>query len=174
MTAPKPVADPPAERPAEFRPPMETDVVPVAVAWDLDVFVPGDPTTKGSIIAIKHRTTGKAIAIPSNSTNQKAWGAHVRAVALEAWGERGPMLGPVVIVCRFVKPRRKSAPKNGTPPHTRQPDGDKLERAVWDSLSKLVWGDDSQVVLWGGSKREADAGEMPGVYIRVAELEPWL
>jgi Holliday junction resolvase RusA-like endonuclease len=170
----KDVAAPPAPRPTELRPPHETDVLPSAVAWNLEVFVPGDATTKGSIIAIKHRTTGKAIAIPSNSSGQKAWAAHVRAVALEAWGARGPLLGPVVIVCRFVKPRRKGAPKGGTPPHTRQPDGDKLERAVWDALSKLVWGDDSQVVLWGGSKREADIGELPGVYIQVAELEPWL
>lgn len=143
---------------------MESETV-----WALDVFVSGTPTTKGSLIAVKHKSTGRAVAIPTNSANQRAWQAYVRDEILQAW-DRGPTVESVHIEIEFVMPRRKSAPKGRTDPHTRKPDGDKLERAVWDSLSKLVWADDAQVVRWAGSKREAEPDETPGARIRVRTL----
>jgi len=146
-----------------------TPAEPTQPAWDLDVFVPGTPTTKGSLIAVRHNKTGRAVAIPTNSKNQRAWQAYVRDEIGQVW-DRGPTTAPVHVEIDFVMPRRKSAPKGRTDPHTRKPDGDKLERAVWDSLTTIVWADDAQVVRWVGSKREAELDETPGARIRVRTI----
>lgn len=133
----------------------------------LDIFVPGRPAPQGSIRAIVHRSTGRAVAIKDNNAAQKSWRQDVRDTAQQAWGDRPPIDGPVSIQIDFVMPRPLSTPKRSTPPAIKKPDGDKLERAVWDSLTHVVWTDDARVVEWGGSKRIAEIGETPGAHIRV-------
>lgn len=143
-------------------------ITPVA---DLDVFVPGRPAPQGSIRAIVHRSTGRAVAIKDNNDKQKSWRQDVRDAAYVAWGSgRPPIPGPVVIHIDFVMPRPSSTPKRRTPPAIRKPDADKLERAVWDALTHVVWVDDSQVVQWSGTKRLAEIGETPGARVRVSAL----
>jgi len=136
--------------------------------WDLDIFVPGKPEPKGSTKAF---VRGKrAIVVADNRETQRDWTAFVRDAAQQAWAGRPLAVGPVRVDVFFVQPRRASAPKRSTPPHTRKPDGDKLTRCVWDALTHVVWVDDAQVVQWVGSKREAEIGETPGVHIRVRVL----
>lgn len=139
----------------------------VETGFLLDVFVPGRPAPQGSIRAIVHRSTGRAVAIKDNNATQKSWRQDVRDAAQDAWGDRGPIDGPVCVRIDFVMPRPASTPKRSTPPAIRKPDGDKLERAVWDALTHVVWVDDSRVIEWGGSKRLAEIGETPGARIRV-------
>lgn len=141
-------------------------------AWLLDVFVPGRPAPQGSIRAIVHRSTGRAVAIKDNNATQKTWRQDVRDAAAAGWGDRQPLDGPVTIRVEFVMPRPASAPKRSTPSAIRKPDGDKLERAIWDSLTHVVWTDDARVVEWGGSKRIAEIGETPGARIRVRACGP--
>lgn len=148
-----------------------------ATWWALDIFVPGKPEPKGSTKAF---VRGKrAIVVADNRATQRDWSAYVRDAAVQAWVRpwgaqpidehgTGPVTGPVHVRVDFVMPRRASAPKRSTPPHTRKPDGDKLTRCVWDALTHVVWVDDAQVVEWSGSKREAEIGETPGARIRVA------
>jgi crossover junction endodeoxyribonuclease RusA len=138
---------------------------------DLDVFVPGRPAPQGSIRAIVHRSTGRAVAIKDNNTTQKAWRQDVAWMARQAWGPQPPIVGPVRIRIDFVMPRPLSTPKRRTPPAIKKPDGDKLERAIWDSLTHVVWVDDAQVVDWAGTKRLAEIGETPGARIRVTAIE---
>lgn len=143
--------------------------------WDLDVFVPGHAATQGSIRAITHRSTGRAVAIKDNNAHQKSWRQDVAYLAGQAWratvaGDTGPTQNPVAIVVEYVLPRRKSAPVRSTPPHTRKPDLDKLTRAVWDGLTHVVIADDSQVIVSAEHKREAEPGEAPGARIRLAVL----
>lgn len=131
-------------------------------------FVPGKPEPKGST---KAYVRGKrAIVVADNKETQRGWTALVRDRAQQMWGDRAPIVGPVRVVVDFVRPRRASAPKRSTPPHTRKPDGDKLTRCVWDALTHVVWVDDAQVVEWSGSKREAEIGEVPGARIKVERL----
>lgn len=138
---------------------------------DLDIFVPGRPAPQGSIKAVVHRSTGRAVAIKDNNDRQKSWRQDVRDAARSAWGFTPPMAGPVVIHIDFVMPRPLSTPKRRTPPAIKKPDADKLERAVWDSLTHVVWVDDAQVVEWSGTKRLAEIGETPGARVRVAAIE---
>jgi crossover junction endodeoxyribonuclease RusA len=112
------------------------------------------------------------VAIKDNNRTQKSWKQDVRDAVTDGWDTRPPIDGPVSIRIDFVMPRPLSTPKRRTPPAIKKPDGDKLERAVWDALTHVVWTDDSRVVEWGGSKRVAEIGETPGCRIRVAEWVP--
>lgn len=140
----------------------------------LTFFVPGRPEPKGSTksFAIKanNRRGMRAVTVADNDETQRNWTAFVRDRAQQTWAPRPPIDGPVRVVVDFVMPRRASAPKRSTPPHTRKPDGDKLTRCVWDALTHVVFVDDAQVVAWGGSKREAEIGEVPGARIKVERL----
>jgi Holliday junction resolvase RusA-like endonuclease len=56
--------------------------------------------------------------------------------------------GAVWVHLEFILPRPKSLAKKQTR-HTKRPDVDKLIRAVCDSLTGIMWHDDSQVVeVW--------------------------
>lgn len=136
----------------------------------LDVFVPGHPRPQGSIRAIVHKHTGRAVAIKDNNRTQKTWRGDVRDTVERHWSDP-PIDGPVFVGCDFVMPRPLSTPKRRTPPAVKKPDGDKLLRAVWDALTHVVWTDDSRIISWSGTKRLAGLGETPGCRIRVAHAE---
>lgn len=147
-----------------------TDTTPAtAPAWDLDVFVPGQPVTKGSAKAFMPPGGRFPVVKQDNSADQRAWSSHVRTTVLDAWN-RGPHDAPFALDVEFVLPRRAGAPKTYTPAHTRKPDVDKLLRCIGDALTKLVWTDDSRITHWAGSKREAAPGETPGARIRLRVL----
>lgn len=55
--------------------------------------------------------------------------------------------------------------------HLVVPDRDNLEKAVLDSLSGIVWHDDSQVVTGTTTKRYTEQGEEPGASIEIYRLE---
>lgn len=123
----------------------------------------GVPQTAGSkkSIPIKNRSTGEWVTRDNGSTltvtvddnpKSKHWKAAV------AWEARkvytGPLLtGPLHVAFTFFMPRPQGHyRKNGTLrdsaprfPITR-PDALKLSRAAEDSLTHVIWGDDSQIV----------------------------
>jgi Holliday junction resolvase RusA-like endonuclease len=89
----------------------------------------------------------------------------------------GPLLcGPLRVNFTFHVLRPKAHYRSGKnaamlkdgAPHfpTTKPDVDKLSRAVLDSLTGVIWKDDSQVVTKRVSKRYSDT---PGVLIEIAE-----
>lgn len=38
-------------------------------------------------------------------------------------------------------------------PDARRRDADNVQKAIWDACNGVLWGDDSQIVSWGGTKR---------------------
>lgn len=152
-------------------------------AVELDVFVPsaeadmgcraGSPAAQGSKEYRGHRRsrkTGRMVPVLLEvSKAVKPWRNQVAKVAWLAWQPRRPLTCPVGIRCDFVLPRPKGLAKSApTPLATRKHhDGDKLERAAWDALTRVVFADDSLIVDWEGSKRIAEAGERPGCRIQV-------
>lgn len=139
--------------------------------WLLDVFVPGRPAPQGSIRAIVHRSTGRAVAIKDNNASQKTWRTDIRDQVMGCW-DRSPIDGPVALALDFVMPRPLSAPKRSTPPATKRPDWDKLSRAVADALTSAgVYRDDALTVDAHVTKRIAEIGEAPGCRIRVGLVE---
>lgn len=153
------------------------------VSVELDVFVPsaaadmgaraGSPAAQGSKKYAGHRRsrrTGKMVPVLVEVSGAvKPWRKSVAEVAWLTWLPRHPLDCPVGIRCDFVLPRPKGVPCSApTPPATKKHhDGDKLDRAVWDALTGVVYLDDSQIIEWEGSKRLAEIGEQPGCRIQV-------
>ena len=143
----------------------------------IEFFVPGVPVPKGSTRAFVVK--GRAITTATNAAEQRAWQGSI-AIAAQQAGVT-PMVGPVELVCWFVFPRPKGHYRMGK--HAGKlrddaptlvdgrPDGDKLDRAVRDALTGVVYRDDAQVAIWSGGKRYASPGEVAGVHIRIVLVE---
>lgn len=136
----------------------------------IHVFVPGQPAPQGSVRAINHRSTGRAVVIKDNNATQKAWRSYVRDALIGPDGQPLRRFDEAVHVdLDFVMKRPLSTPKRRTPPATKKPDLDKLVRAVFDAITSAgVWPDDSYAVQLHSSKRLAELGEAPGCLIRIA------
>lgn len=100
---------------------------------------------------------------------------HAIASAAQPFAPKAPWDGPVSLVLRFRLPLPKSRPTTagrGKEKHRirvypdRRPDVDKLIRAVLDSLTHVIFADDSQVVRITASK---DYGA-PGVQVTVRRI----
>ena len=137
----------------------------------IEFFVEGIPASQGS-----KRHVGRGILIES-SKRVKPWRSDVRIAAQEARGDRLPVPkpGPIYLTLTFWFPRPKSHYGTGRNADilkpsapasmTVKPDIDKLERAILDALTGVLWEDDSQVVHLTATKRYAPLGELPGVTI---------
>ena len=125
--------------------------------------VMGQPVTQGSMRALISKATGKAILLPSKTL--APWRSTVAWEARKVF--QGPLIeGPVVLVADFYVRRPKGLPKRWT--HAiKKPDLDKLVRAVGDSLSGVVWRDDSQVISITATKHY---GLTPRVEVFITEV----
>jgi Holliday junction resolvase RusA-like endonuclease len=69
-----------------------------------------------------------------------------------------PLLkGPLLVIVHFVLPAPLSLPQRKreaqrSRPHSKKPDGDNLEKFLNDSLTGIVWNDDSSIVWMLRSK----------------------
>ena len=104
----------------------------------------GRPETQGSVKAFM--IAGKP-RLTSDNKKMKPWRQQVGWSALEArGGAEMAMRGvPIVLGVTFYLARPKSLPKRELWP-TRKPDTDKLVRAILDSLTGVLYEDDSAVV----------------------------
>jgi crossover junction endodeoxyribonuclease RusA len=138
----------------------------------ITIEVRGLPAPQGS-----KRHVGRGIMVES-SRAVGPWREAVRAETQRAMNGRPPFAGAVSVRLAFLMPRPKSHYRTGRNAHllresappfpAGRPDGDKLERAVWDGLTMGgAYRDDGQIVQWSGGK---DWGP-PGVYIEIEELE---
>lgn len=145
----------------------------------------GAAAAQGSIRPLPRRGTRlkdaafKDVILTSDSKDLKRWRAVVRNEARCAlirasdlpagfnrlrdalWPE-----GPVRLVLRWSLPRPKAmkAPTCEVP-HVVRPDIDKLERAVLDALTGVLYRDDGQVQTVLKQKFYADAGAAAGVEV---------
>lgn len=142
--------------------------------------VEGEAVPQGSWVPFISKTTGHAMAKPSNEAELNAWRKTVAQTArynLPPW-LREPHNGAVTVKLMLVRKRndsdylsdgttlRKGAPRF---PATA-PDGDKCERAIWDALTGIAFTNDARIVSWCGSKRFADLSERPHVDIDIGFL----
>lgn len=130
-----------------------------------DVWVPGVPVTKGSV-NVNRGGTGVRQAARGYATWSDAVRKRLRLVGRRVQRAEGAM-----IRCRFWVPRPAGADAYGGVWAPQVGDGDKLERCVWDAVTKAgLWLDDAQVVEWAGSRRWASDVRAPGAHIVIYAL----
>lgn len=154
----------------------------------IEFVVYGPPATAGSKTPYPfHKSNGSlGVRVTHADKRFRPWSSECKAAAMEA--AKGLVLtGPVLLIVRVVRDRpkghygtgrnadqvRDSAPSY---PATK-PDLTKIVRAVEDSLTGILWRDDSQVVRqitskdWGTPERvEVTVAEWPTVEEDAASL----
>lgn len=139
--------------------------------------VPGIPVPQGSKTAFRHASTGRVVMVDANG-NLKAWRTTVAHYARQAWAGAPALEVPVVASLGFYLPRPKSHYRTGRYAGMLRdaapllpavkPDLDKLQRAVFDSLTTAgVWKDDSLCWNVSAHKCYADARE-PGLVLNLS------
>jgi len=127
-------------------------------------FVPGVPRPQGSKRAITVKGKAYSVLIEQVKGVEK-WRRIVGTVAGNLWRPRHPVNGKVTVRLEFIMPWRK-APDKVYPPD----DLDKLCRAMLDSLTGIIYNDDSQVTELVATKRRAEEGEEGGAWMLVTNL----
>jgi Holliday junction resolvase RusA-like endonuclease len=129
---------------------------------DLTIEVFGEPASQGSHSVINGRI------VQVNSTKHKKWRNAVAFAALDLVTDGWELLDePLELTVIFYLPRPKSVLDRAYP--AVMPDLDKLVRAVGDSLSGVVYVDDSRIISLTAKKLYAD-DRGPGAVIRVNTL----
>ena len=130
--------------------------------FDLTIEVSGDPASQGSHSVINGRI------VQVNSTKHKKWRNAVAFAALDLVTDGWELIDePLELTVIFYLPRPKSVLDRAYP--AVMPDLDKLVRAVGDSLSGVVYVDDSRIISLTAKKLYAD-DRGPGAVIRVNTL----
>lgn len=101
--------------------------------------------------------TGRVHEDPKSAKIEVAVGKLAKA----AFGPGDPWTGPVRVTITAISQIPKSWPKRyglalahgQTVYDDGKPDGDNIEKLVWDACSEIMWRDDAQVVEWAGRKR---------------------
>ena len=103
----------------------------------------GTPVPQGSMRAFLPKGWDRPI-ITSDNKKLKAWRAQVSQMAVLLWNHKPlPRTIPIKLFLTFYFLRPKS---NKDVHKTTKPDVDKLCRAILDSLTGIVYEDDSQVI----------------------------
>lgn len=125
---------------------------------DLTIEVHGEPASQGSHSVINGRI------VQVNSAKHKRWRNAVAFAALDLVTAGWDLLDePIELSIIFYLSRPKTATREYP---SVMPDLDKLIRAVGDSLSGVVYVDDSRIVRISATKVYADQ-RGPGALIRV-------
>jgi Holliday junction resolvase RusA-like endonuclease len=145
----------------------------------LEFFVEGDPIPQGSVKAFKAKS-GVVITTNDSSGRLGRWRGDIRSVArpLRPGGECLEGSIAVAVDFLFTRPKSHFLPVTRSRPepvlrhdvpiwHTQKPDVDRLLRAVLDSLTAVLYQDDSQVVICHVTKRW---GRSAGAVITVSEV----
>jgi crossover junction endodeoxyribonuclease RusA len=144
--------------------------VSVAAKPFVEFEVPGPPLAQGSLVRTKW-------GVRDDNPLLKPWRAGVSVHAYNAMKGRAPTRLAVRLEAEFSFPHPKAHFRTGkfagmlkpTAPFykTSWPDIDKLERAILDAMTNIVFADDAQVVEV--SKRKVYG--IPRVHVRILELE---
>lgn len=146
----------------------------------VDFLAPGLPQTKGSTKAFIRRRGGKPFAVITNDNEKNdGWAYLVSYFATQCMAGRPPIDGPVHVTLTFLLPRPQDHFGTGrnagrlrpsaSPKPDVKPDLDKMQRSIFDALSRIVYRDDACVTTAVIMKRYAET--QPGVRVRV-ELDP--
>jgi Holliday junction resolvase RusA-like endonuclease len=147
--------------------------------------VAGTPIPQGSKRAWLNSKTNKVIMTEDAGVRHSTWRNEVTGQARQAMANVGrfgqPFREPITcsLTFQFHRPlihygtgRNSEVIKTSAPSHpVKPPDLDKLTRAIWDSLTSVVWVDDAQVVAATIRKQYVERWQEEGVLIHVGTFE---
>lgn len=131
----------------------------------------GVPKPQGSKVAFLR---GKKIVMKESAEGLKEWRDHVASTASTHMQYRGlEMLEktPMSVKLIFAMPRTKAMKPTDGLEMVQRPDIDKLERAILDALTGVVFKDDSQVCDLHAIKRRCAPNEPPNVFMQVEPVK---
>ena len=129
--------------------------------FELTIDVSGEPASQGSHSVIHGRI------VQVNSAKHQRWRNAVAFAALDLVTDGWELLDePLELSVIFYLPRPKTATREFP---AVMPDVDKLLRAVFDSLSGVIYVDDSRIIRATAQKLYAD-DRGPGAVIRLNTL----
>lgn len=152
---------------------MSTLPLPTLGLTELTFSVVGQPRQQGDKAAAVTKT-GRPFVYEQNDHARKFWRSEVIRSAREALdGREGFGNQPVEVWITWVFPRPQRLKPTDSLVMSNQPDGDKLERAVWDGLTQsTAIGDDKLIARWHGQKRysSGSSNDPPGVHVRIVPI----
>lgn len=141
----------------------------------------GEAVPQGSFVAFLGKYDQKPRLKSSNEKALKAWRRYVADIARSQRPDwlRDLWDGPVGMAYLFVRERGDDYLADGTTlkkgarrlPDTA-PDADKLERAINDALTDVIFTNDARITDWAGRKRYAPPGGRAYVDLDVYLLRP--
>jgi Holliday junction resolvase RusA-like endonuclease len=130
---------------------------------DIRFIVPAVPVSQPRGRAI--RVNGRTIVVSAFRDSPAATFKATCKLAASAAHSGPPIEGPLGLTLIFVFPRLKGNTDSGRRPYIGRKDMDNLCKSVLDSLNKLIWKDDRQIVHLMCSKAEAAMDEQPHVEV---------
>jgi crossover junction endodeoxyribonuclease RusA len=135
----------------------------------MEFIVPGQPEPQGSKVLSRYGhmyESAKGLPLWRAKVSDQA-----RAAMKGRYRNYNPALpifsSAVMVDVTFIRRRPKSMSKNAPVTHIKKPDTSKLLRAIEDSMTGIVYHDDSQVIEAHPRKRYAYPDETPGAIILV-------
>lgn len=138
----------------------------------IEIVVSGVPAPQGSKNA-GVKKNGKPFLYDQGADKLRSWREAVSDAGAKVMDGGDPLDGPLYCEITFWMPKPKTTKFKDFP--AVKPDGDKLQRAVWDALKSAgVIADDARVVEWHGRKRWELAPGGSGADILVMTWPEWL
>jgi Holliday junction resolvase RusA-like endonuclease len=147
--------------------------------------VAGTPIPQGSKRAWYNEAAHKVMMTEDAGVRHSTWRNEVTGQARQAMANVGrfgePYRGPIScsLTFQFHRPlvhygtgKNAETVKASAPSHPiKPPDLDKLTRAIWDSLTSVVWVDDAQVIAATIRKQWVERWQEEGVLILVGTFQ---
>lgn len=133
--------------------------------------VDGKAITQGSKKAFVNKKTGRPIIVEDRNRDLDFWRGRVAEAASREMEGRPLYSCPIGIECFFTLSRPQALLRKPLALPTKNPDVDKLTRAIGDSIKDIVYVDDSQIVDLLARKRyvgHPQARLRPGVLVRIS------
>jgi Holliday junction resolvase RusA-like endonuclease len=132
------------------------------------VMLPGAPRGKGrprfKIIKPKGRPQFVSVYTDADTAEYEA---SLAAVGREAMGSMAPLDEALTVFIEVFVPipaswskKAQEAARRGDVMPESKPDGDNYQKIAGDALNKIVWVDDSSIVMWQCLKRYSDFPRM--------------
>jgi len=130
----------------------------------VSILLPGDPRGKGRprFRIVKPKFKPQFVSVYTDRETEDYENA-LKDEGKAAWLPRQPLEGALTCFVEAFMPipaswsnKKRAAASAGSIFPTGKPDGDNIAKCVGDALNKIIWVDDSQIIMWQCLKLYSD------------------